>query len=172
MTGVFNTVGHATEPAAREASSQLLNAVSEVVQMLSAAEVHGLDTTEQLRMRALADLQRTRERFGQLQSTSVSLRSSNQIDDSSQRELGSLYGQLAGLEGIGTVAITAQDLLNIAPQQINRLSSTVADARFGRGGADWETYRDVINAIKDLLTAGVAVSRIFYLHGRESTLGR
>lgn len=171
MTGLFNTVGHETEPETRKAASNLFDALAAVHRTLAAVERgEAAEANGQLgeitgALRAVAERYEMLAGRGNLRPLFLPHPPTR---PEPAGEVAALQDALRGY-GIST-SLRNRDLFGVAAREVRALADVLEHVRFTGRHGDWYPIRDVVYQVSRLTTLGVVFSRIAALEGRDPHL--
>ena len=163
MAGIYNTIGHETEPLARQGSAELMEAISQLYMMLAALERGDLGAATNIRANVVSRLQSSAGIYDNVAAQAGTYPLSLREDNPFALELTNLYSRLGDFDY--RMPLSNRGLPQIAALEIRKFAGVVTDAVFHGSVADWRTFRYVIDAATRLLSVGLVVSRISALHG-------
>lgn len=171
MTGLFNTVGHETEPETREAASNLFDALGGVHRVLADVERGHVDEANgplgeiSKALRAVAQRYEILEGRGNPRPLFLPRPGS---PPEPAGEVAALQDALRA-HGIST-SLRNRDLFGVAAKEVRSLADVLDHVHFTGRHGDWYPVRDVVFQVNRLTTLGVVFSRIAALEGRDPHL--
>lgn len=163
MTGPFNTIGHETEQISRDASAELMTAMSALYTMLEALERSDVVAAEQRRIEVIDRLQNSAKNFDHATEVAGDYLLSTSGDHAHAIELASLYAQLSELNY--KLPFNNPQLSAIAAIETRLFSNIVETVPFYGSPSDWMSFRTIIETASRLLSIGLILARISALHG-------
>ncbi len=169
MVGIFNSVGHETEPATNLAASALFGALASAYQALALVESGDAPAANAQMTAAAAQLRVVAPQYATLfaQGSDAPILASAEPTPS-PGNVAELQDQLHQFGY--SMSLRNRDLFGIAARESRLLADTLEHVAFTGRHADWYGVRDVVHQINRLTNLGVTISRLAAYTGSDPGL--